>query len=69
MASSTPLPSSNLYVASSLITGTAVEGKASTNEANIATNVTNIAANAKAIEDLDTELSSRIENLLEWGSF
>ena len=48
---------------------TAVEGKASTNEANIATNVTNIAANAKAIEDLDTELSSRIENLLEWGSF
>ena len=48
---------------------TAVEGKASTNEANIATNVTNIAANAKAIEDLDTELNSRIENLLEWGSF
>lgn len=48
---------------------TAVEGKASTNEANIVTNVTNIAANAKAIEDLDTELNSRIENLLEWGSF
>ena len=48
---------------------TAVEGKASTNEANIATNVTNIAANAKAIEDLDTELTSYIEGLLEWGSF
>lgn len=48
---------------------TAVEGKASTNEANIAINVTNIAANAKAIEDLDTELTSYIKGLLEWGSF
>ena len=48
---------------------TAVEGKASTNEANIATNITNIAANSKAIEDLDTELTSYIEGLLEWGSF
>lgn len=48
---------------------TAVEGKASTNEANIATNVINIAANAQAIKDLDTELTSQIEGLLEWGSF
>lgn len=48
---------------------TAVEAKASANEASIATNVTNIAANTKAIEDLDTELTSYIENLLEWGSF
>lgn len=48
---------------------TAVETKATTNETNIATNVTNIAANAQAIEDLDTELTSYIEGLLEWGSF
>lgn len=48
---------------------TAVEGKASTNEANIATNVISIAANAQAIKDLDTELTSQIEGLLEWGSF
>lgn len=48
---------------------TAVETKATTNETNIATNVTNIAANAQAIKDLDTELTSHIEGLLEWGSF